>query len=195
MIAKRAEADHFSWRVPLYFIIVSSIILFSVASCQADVSLLVNVFVIAPILIVLSIALLIYLVARHRPEVLPFMAAVAVLWALAVSLFHYNREHPFALHETLKWHVWSQEYKQEVLKQVSSNGDLKHMEWDRSGFAGVANNTAYLVFDPSDSLLKAKKNKSLKFSGKSCDVREVNRLERNWYAVLFYTDQSWDECN
>lgn len=194
MIAKRAEAYHLSWRVPLYFIIVGSIILFAVAGCQADISLLVNVFVIAPILIVLSIALLIYLVARHRPDVLPFMAAVAVLWALAVSLFHYNREHPFALHKTLKWHAWSQEYKQEVLKQPSSNGDLKHIEWDGSGFAGAENNV-YLVFDPSDSLLKAKKNKSLKFSGKSCDVREVNRLERDWYAVLFYTDQTWDECN
>lgn len=195
MIDKRAETGQFSWRLPLYFIIVGSIILFAVASCQADISLVVNVFVIAPVLIILSTALLIYLVVRHRPEVLPFIVTVAVLWAVAVFLFHYNREQPFALHETVKWLVWSPEYKHRVLEQPSLNGDLKHIEWDESGFAGVANNTAYLVFDPSDSLSKIKNDRVLRFNGKSCNVWDVRRLERHWYAVLFFTDQTWDSCN
>lgn len=191
MIDKRAETGRFGWRLPLYLLIVGSIVLIVAASCPPDIFLLLNVFVIAPVLIILSIALLIYLVVRHRPQLLPFMTVVVVLWAVAVFLFHYNRAHPFALHETVKWFVWSPEYKHEVLEQPSLNGDLKHIEWDGSGFAGVENNV-YLVFDPSDSFSKAK---ALRFNGKSCDVWEVNRLERDWYAVLFYTGQSWDGCN
>ena len=193
-MTEKREAGRFRWREPLYLSIAGSIILFAAAICQADISLFLNVFVIAPVLITLSIALLTYLVVRHRPQFLPFVAAVAILWAVAVFLFHYNREHPFGLHETAKWLVWSREYKQEVLGQPSLNGDLKHIEWDGSGFAGVANNTVYLVFDPSDSLSKAN-GESLRFNGKSCSVWGVRRLERHWYAVLFYTDQTWDECN
>jgi len=194
MSDKRVEPGQFSRRLPLYFMVFGSIILFAVASCQADISLVLNVFVIAPVLVILSIALPIYLAVRHRPQLLPFVAAIAVLWTVAVFLFQYNREHPFALHETAKWIVWSREYKHEVLEQPSLNGDLKHIEWDESGFAGVEN-TAYLVFDPSDSLSKTKNDKALRFSGKSCNVWDVRRLERHWYAVLFYTDQTWDECN
>lgn len=191
---KRVEPRQFRRRLPLYFIVFGSIILFAVASCQADIFLVLNVFVIAPVLVILSIALPIYLAVRHRSQLLPFVAAIAVLWTVAVFLFQYNREHPSALHETAKWLVWSREYKHEVLEQPSLNGDLKHIEWGGSGFAGGENNV-YLVFDPNDSLLKAKSNKALRFNGKSCDVWEVNRLERDWYAVLFYTDQTWDECN
>ncbi|MGH9710651.1 MAG: hypothetical protein ACRD4H_00160 [Candidatus Acidiferrales bacterium] len=195
MIDKRAETDQFSWRLPLYFLIVGCIVLIAAASCTADIFLLLNVLVIAPILIILSIPSLLYLAFRRRPHFLPFVAAIAVLWTVAVFLFQYNREHPFALHETVKWLVWSPEYKHEVLEQPSLNGDLKHIEWDGSGFAGVANNTAYLVFDPSDSLSQAENDQALRFNGKSCSVWNVRRLEHHWYAVLFYTDQTWDECN
>jgi hypothetical protein len=72
---------------------------------------------------------------------------------------------------------------------------MKHIEWDASGFAGVANNTAYLVFDPSDSLSAAVKSHQLKFNGTHCEARDVRRLEHQWYAVLFYTGQTWGQCN
>jgi hypothetical protein len=86
--------------------------------------------------------------------------------------------------------------KKQVLEQpAAGNGDFKHIEWDGSGFAGV-DNTAYLVFDPSDSLsTTAKNHQPLKPGGRSCDVLDIRRLGKDWYAVLFYTDQTWDYCN
>lgn len=182
-------------RLGLYLTIVGPIVLLAISICQADIAVFINVFVVAPLLLILTIPCLVFLaIYPHRRRTLLFVARLAFLWAIAISLFLRNREHPFALHETAKWLVWSREYKQEVLKLPSANGDLKHIEWDRSGFVGVANNTAYLVFDPSDSPPKAKNGRA-RFDGKSCNVRDVRRLQRHWYAVLFYTDETWDECN
>jgi hypothetical protein len=60
----------------------------------------------------------------------------------------------------------------------------------------VANNTAYLVFDPANTLsAAAKNNQAAEFNGVPCKVRAIRRLENHWYAVLFYTDQAWGECN
>jgi hypothetical protein len=70
---------------------------------------------------------------------------------------------------------------------------LRHIEWESTGFAGVANSTLYLVFDPTDSLGAARSPG--KFEGIPCEVLRVHRLERHWYAVLFYTDESWGERN
>ncbi|MGB6787983.1 MAG: hypothetical protein WBE20_07580 [Candidatus Acidiferrales bacterium] len=194
MEEKATQRNWFDRRLTLCFTIVGSAVLFTIAACQADIALFLNVFVVAPFLLILSITCLIFLAVSRRRQLLLFVAGLAILWTVAVVLFLYNLKRPFALHETVKWVTLSPKYKDEVLEQLSANGDLKHIEWDGSGFAGAENNV-YLVFDPSDSLSKAKKNKTLRFNGRSCDVREVNRLERDWYAVLFYTDQSWDECN
>jgi hypothetical protein len=60
------------------------------------------------------------------------------------------------------------------------------MEWEATGFAGVANNTVYVVFDPTDSLLGAARNHTPgKFSGIPCEVRLVRRLESHWYSIQF----------
>jgi hypothetical protein len=186
----------FSWR-PLFAGAVMSFLVFAaIAACQADLSLFLNVFVVAPTLFALSIGSLIYaVIRRRRPRELP--ATLVVLWAMAVCFFLYNREHPFAIRETARWLIWSHQYKQQVLAEpVSTNGDLKHIEWDASGFAGVANDSAYLVFDPADTLEAAARNNQVaKFNGVACKVRAIRRLESHWYAVLFYTDQSWGECS
>jgi hypothetical protein len=68
------------------------------------------------------------------------------------------------------------------------------MEWEATGFAGVANNTDYLVFDPTDSLaMPAKSHSPGKFSGIPCEVPRVLRLESRWYSVEFYTDEEWGQ--
>ena len=70
------------------------------------------------------------------------------------------------------------------------------MEWEATGFAGVANITVYLVFDPTDSLAVAAKSHSPgKFTGLPCEVLSVLRLESHWYSVLFYTDEAWGQRN
>lgn len=96
-----------------------------------------------------------------------------------------------------KWALWSSMYKSKVLAQPApTNGYLRHIEWDGWGFAGAGNTVMYLVFDPADSLLAAANSKAPgKYSGIPCEVPEVSRIERQWYTVLFYTDEDWEHCD
>lgn len=96
-----------------------------------------------------------------------------------------------------RWTIHKNAYKAEVLAQPSStNGRLKHVEWDGWGFPGVVDTVLYLVFDPNDSLASpARTGSPGKFSGIPCQVSRVRRLETQWYIVLFYTETAWEQCN
>jgi hypothetical protein len=57
------------------------------------------------------------------------------------------------LRTTIRWLLWSKDYKTKVLTQPNSaKGELKHIEWDGWGFPGAGDTVVYLVFDPDDSL-------------------------------------------
>jgi hypothetical protein len=195
------KAARRSWRLPLYTAIFAFVIFVPIAISNPDTFFFSSLFFLAPTLLFFSVILIVLLAnsafGHGRRQVLPILAAVALLWVIPVPSYFYNRAHPFELHETARWLVWSHEYKREVLAQgASANGDLKYIEWDATGFAGVANNTVYLVFDPTDTLSAAAKNHQAgKFNGIPCEVRLVRRLESHWYAVLFYTDQTWNQCD
>lgn len=188
--------SRFGWPLVFQAAVIGLLVFTAASICPADIPFFLFVFVLAPILFVVSIGSLIQTVIRHR-QFQTILAILAVLWVLGVSFFLYNQDHPFAIRENAKWLTWSYEYKQKVRSQPASpNGDLKHMEWDSSGFAGVANNTVYLVFDPTDTLSAAdRNNQTAKFNDVICKVRSIRRLEKHWYAVLFYTDQTWSDCN
>jgi hypothetical protein len=149
------------------------------------------------LLLIISIVLLIYaVIGNGRRHLLSILATLAIVWAIATSLFLYESEHPVALRETARWLVWSREYKHEVLAQpTSARGDLKHIEWDGWGYVPAGNTTVYLVFDPTDSALTATRNQPGKFNGIPCEVYQVRRMENHWYALLFYTDQTWDQSS
>jgi hypothetical protein len=90
-----------------------------------------------------------------------------------------------------RWLVWSRSYKAEVLAQpTSANEELKHIEWDGWGYAGM-DTTVYLVFDPTNALSRAEGHHPGKFSGIPCEVPLVKRLEDKWYTVQFYTETAW----
>ncbi|MGB8543659.1 MAG: hypothetical protein WCD49_18670 [Candidatus Acidiferrales bacterium] len=155
--------------------------------------------VIAPLLVAITIGSIIWMiqesVANRYEQLLPTLGMLAVFWVTLLLPFFYEREHPFELHETAKWSMRSQYYKSEVLARPESTTELKHIEWDMSGFAGIANNTVYLVFDPADTLSTAAKSREPgKFDGIPCKARLVRRLESHWYGVLFYTDEYWGAC-
>jgi hypothetical protein len=93
----------------------------------------------------------------------------------------------------IRWLLLSAGYKAKVLAQPP-NEQLKHAEWDGWGFAGVGDTTVFLVFDPTDSLAGASEAlPPLKARGLPCEVVRVRRLDRQWYAVLFYTDTYWGQ--
>jgi hypothetical protein len=126
--------------------------------------------------------------ASHRPR-WPAILAVCVLvtgvlaWRLLAS------------RDAVRWLLWSGTYKSEVLAQPAPpNGELKHIEWDGWGFAGL-DNTVFLVFDPTDALAAAARSEaSGKFPGLPCEVVWVHRLERQWYTARFYTNTYWNFC-
>ncbi len=103
----------------------------------------------------------------------------------------------YSIRSTTKWFMWSQRYKSEVLAQSGGTaGELKHIEWDGWGFPGAGDTTVYLVYNPTDSLsVAAKSHQPGKFVGIPCEVPRVSRLESQWYAVRFYTDEWWGRRN
>jgi hypothetical protein len=133
-------------------------------------------------------------VFRKRQDVLMALAIFGAYVAVtAVFFVGYGELRPI-----LRWSLWSQRYKSELLAQATpaSGQQLKHVEWERSGWGPVGPTIVYLVFDPTDSLsVAAKSHRAGRFSGIPCEVPRVQRLEGHWYAVTFYTEESWGERN
>jgi hypothetical protein len=198
MVERMTDASRFNWRLPTYAAIVEFVVFISIAIYPTDTVLFLTVFVVAPTLLLISIILIQLLLPfgdRH-PRLL-ILAMLAVLWAIPACLFLFEREFPFSIRETARWLALSNKYKNEVQAQpASANGDLKHIEWDASGFAGVANITVYLAFDPTDRLsAAASRHQPSKFNGVPCEVYLIRRLEKHWYSVHPYIDQTWDQCH
>jgi hypothetical protein len=199
MVEKTTEAGQLR-RLPSYAAIIEIIIFIPIAISHPDTMFFVGIFLVIPALFVASIVLIVLFVRSvlglGRVHPLSILATLAILWVIPTSLIFYERKHPFALHETARWLAASNVYKDKVFAQAISNGEFRHIEWDGSGFAGVANETVYLVFDPSDTLSAAvKSHRAHKFDGIPCEVRSIQRLESHWYSVVFYTDQDWGHCN
>jgi|HubBroStandDraft_6_1064221.scaffolds.fasta_scaffold407095_2 hypothetical protein len=197
---KTIEPGRPNWWLPRRVAIVEIVIFIPIAISHPDMVFFLGIFLILPILCAASIVLIVLVFrsvfgsGRFRP--LPLLTTLAILWLIPAGLVFYERAHPFALHETARWVGRSKKYKDEVSAQPASNGELRHIEWDGSGFAGIANQTVYLVFDPSDSLSAGGEGRGkTKFNGIPCEVRSVQRLERHWYSIVFYTDQDWSHCN
>jgi hypothetical protein len=58
----------------------------AIATCQADTSLFLTVFVVAPVPLVFTIGSVIYALIRHR-QLRTILAPLAVLWAIAACFF------------------------------------------------------------------------------------------------------------
>jgi hypothetical protein len=129
---------------------------------------------------------------KDRPKIrLWLRAAFAALFVIAAAIA-WNF---YAIRSAARWLAWSPRYKIEVLAQPTITGQLKHIEWDGWGWAGQ-DTTVYLVFDQTDSLSTAARNHhSGKFNGIPCEVPRVDRMEKNWYAVRFYTNEWWGRSN
>jgi hypothetical protein len=129
---------------------------------------------------------------RNRSKSKPWAYAALVLFFLIAVPIAWNF---YTIRSTARWFVWSHCYKAAVLAQPNATGELKHIEWDGWGWAGQ-DTKVYLVFDPTDSLSTASQNhRPGKFNGIPCEVPVVERLEKDWYTVKFYTDEWWGRRN
>ena len=137
----------------------------------------------------LSVALIIGLVLAKR-HALSILAAAVVFCGVTWLLF----QNADAVKNTARWRLYGQSYQRRVLAEPDQTGQLRHVVWDGWGLAN-SETTVYLVHDPSNSLAgPAKTHAAGKFAGIPCPVPSVRRLASGWYAVEFYTDQTWNRC-
>lgn len=193
-----SDPDRFNWMLPSCAAALVVLAYVSMAFWAEDAEFFLSVLLIAPALILASISLSIYAVVRKgRKTRLTFLSTVGVLWLTAIAMFLLAPRYDYSLRTAARWLIWSRDYKAEVLAEPpSKHGNFKHTEWDSWGFVPAGGTTAYLVFDPSDSLSGAAKSHGAgRFDGIPCAVYDVNRLEKNWYTVVFYTDEDWSHCN
>jgi len=141
---------------------------------------------------IVCLALLLVALFKIRRHTMSSLLMLAVFCIVCWTLLRVSDD----LRTVGRWTIHKNTYKAEVLAQPSStDGRLKHVEWDGWGFAGVGDTVEYLVFDPNDSLASAARTGFPgKFSGIRCEVLHVRRLERQWYIVLFYTETDWEHC-
>lgn len=189
----RTKQKRFSWRLPFYAAVGESIALLLLFAYSADASLLYLVLVV-PIFCLTFLILLLIAAIRKRPHqcLSIFVTIVAFLAVSGALLTEHNTLRPM-----LRWILWSHHYKAELLASPNSpKGELKHVEWDISGWGPIGPTIVYLVYDPTNSLsAAAKSHKPGQFSGIPCEVPRVQRLESHWYAVTFYTEESWGKDN
>jgi hypothetical protein len=121
------------------------------------------------------------------------------LWGLVVCvgavLFWAAYQVSFTVRAPVRWALHRSEFKARVESLPEPpNGELKHLDWDGWGFTGM-DTEVYLVFDPGESLAAlASSHRSGKVAGVPCEFWYARRLEKNWYAVVFFTDQGWGDC-
>lgn len=153
---------------------------------------LLSILLAAVIGVTLMIVVIIELCKPQR-QGKPVLAMICIFLSLSWLLF----KSADYLRRSTRWMVYSRNYKAQVLHQSnSSDGTLKHIEWDDWGFPGAGYTTVYLVFDPNNGLADAARTGiSGKLNGIPCQVVRVHRLESNWYTVLFYTDTDWNDCS
>jgi hypothetical protein len=189
MVEKTGDVDRLDWRPLLYAVLGTFIAFVLAAFCERDLSVILYIVVVAPII---SVILLNDAIRKRGRKRLSILAIVAIYWAVSAALIgNYS-----AVRDSARWFVWSHDFKPKVLTQpASANRGFRHVEWDGWGWAGM-DTTVYLVFDPSDSLSAAAKSpKPGRYNGIPCEVFRVRRLQSNWYAVQFYTDEHWDARN
>ena len=197
MVEKTADRDRFDWRLLVYAALCACFVFIPIEICPLDLSLILKLAVVF-FLLLGSTALLINAAKRkNRRRFLPILSMLAVFWASSAAIVAYDVKESFPLRTDVRWLVWSNDYKADVLTQpASGNGEFKHIEWDGWGFPGAGETVVYLVFDPRDSLSAASSgHQSGKFKGIPCAVPLVRRLEDDWYTVLYYTDEGWGQCN
>jgi hypothetical protein len=184
--------DRFDWRL-LVLITIGALIVLVPITIYDDFAQFVFIIVITPIVsFVLLVIAILSAIHRKRWRGLSLISDLIPYCLISWVFLRSSAE----VRAKGRWLLGSNKYKAEMLTQVApENGELQHLEWDGFGFAG-SETVVYLVLDPSGSLAQATKSRSAgKFDGIPCEVSLVQRLERNWYSVRFYTNSGWGVCS
>jgi hypothetical protein len=187
---KAVNGNLSKWWLPFYAAVGALIIFVLLISVFIlDYGNILYIYFVIPIA---SITLLVIAFLKWKRLGHVILSMLVVFWLASWVLLKNELE----VRSDVRWIFVSKDYKAKVQSQpLPAIGELKHIEWDGWGFAGM-DTVVYLVFDPSDSLAtEIKSHTSGKFNGIPCQVNHVGRLESHYYTVLFYTETGWDSCN
>jgi hypothetical protein len=176
MAENNSSRDRFDWRLPLCAAIGALVLFAPIMFSGGDVVVggLLYMFVAFPSISLISLIVALRKKGLRRLAVLSMLVVyLTVSWVLFMNSYE--------LRTTARWLIWSKNYKANVLAQPdSTNGTLRHIEWDGWGYPGSGNTVVYLVFDPNESLSTAASSHSAgKFGGIPCEVS----LVRRWRAI------------
>ncbi len=180
------------WRFSIVGTAAATLLLFLLYLFAGDPALWV-LFLVIPSVAVLVLVVLVLFVFRRTRRLSFELLVGTVFFATAMTAgWHFEA----TLRPTLRWAFFSHRFKAEVLAQPSDpSGKFKHVEWDGWGGAPVGDWSAYVVFDPRDSLdADLGLHPPRMIRGIPCDVLRVQRLQRYWYSITLQMNQWWEGC-
>ena len=188
--------DRVIWWLPLSVVVGAGITLLSLMIHGTDRvhgTIMYFRIIVPGVFLVCFLWLLVAFLRKRKRQCISVLLALLGFAAISGAL---QRNEP-TLRPSLRWFLWSRQYKAEVLAQPDpSNQEFKHVVWDTWGFAQTGFYLTYVVFDPNDSLANAARSQAPgRFGGIPCEVPSVVRLEKQWYAVRFYADEDWVNCH
>jgi hypothetical protein len=172
------------WQVPFAVAATAIAIGFALSFYSSNFGDLASLFLIVP----LASIVLIVLMIRRRGSARRLCLAILCCYAL---LSWQMLKHSVEIRSEVRWLAGSRSWKAEVLKQPPRTASgMKCLIWD--GWGMFAQDTdVYLVFSPNDGL---KTYSPSNLGGLPSPVWRVQRLEKQWYSVTFYTNEGWDGC-
>ena len=91
MTEESTEVNLFKWRHPTSAALIAFAVLISVAVCQADTAFFLYLSLVGPILVVISIAMLIYtIIGKGRRKRLTLLSTLATVWVVSAVVFVYH---------------------------------------------------------------------------------------------------------
>jgi hypothetical protein len=172
--------------------VASILLLFSLFLFSNDPTLY-ELFLIVPCVAVLIFILLLLLaIPRTRRASTKLLLATVAFIATGIIGSRFEE----TLRPAIRWAFFSQKFKLHVLSQTAQpSSTFKHVEWDGWGGAPVGDWTAYVVFDPADSLRTVTgRPHPGEVRGIPCRVLRVQKLEPRWYSVTLEVNEWWDQC-
>jgi hypothetical protein len=177
----------FNWRITLVAAACSFVLITPALFYEPDVSIMGYALFAVPATFLLAV-----LAIWKKGKRTQIFTALATFWLVSIPLL----ANYMTVRTTFRWIVVSHSIKKKVLAEpLPSDGELRHVDWDGWGMFSL-NTSAFVVFDPTNSLSAAAKNHERgRFPGIPCEVARVRRLENQWYAVEFYTGGEWGPCD
>jgi hypothetical protein len=171
------------WRAPVMVTALALAAAFILLLTSPDLGDIANLFLVVPLVCLILIVLLLNQSGGTK------LVCLTLLCFYVLTSWQVTR-HWVEVRSDLRWMAGSRYFKSKVL-EASGCGDWKTALWDGWGMFAQDTNV-YLVFSPDDGL---RNYSPAHLQGLPVPVAQVQRLERGWYSVTFYTNEGWEDCS